>query len=776
MILQHISTDDIITELDSDFENLSTMSSPVLSTISSVSTSCNDGKDNSAMPAPETSVLENNGKLASNSFIIHRWSQCRRFLVRQTMERRWNYYPLCIHLFLSSRCCRVFISRITPTSVHNFFSLTDVDVLTIDIQSAITPLIRGDLKTFTSYACRIEELVLTDVGRDEHPRVSQDVITRLCLIQDINAPFLSSLKRLRLINVDSELSYLWLCVTPSLEALDISHIPPTRQSTIAAFLSELVGSAPRLAHLTLGHGQLSPTALRVSVHFTHLRTLRINVCGLLATDAAAAFSFGFLEAVAALPELALFELDSSTAEYTPYTPLADDLVTGRHDGDMPGAALREEPPAPFSCLKVLTVVGTVLVMHDLIYRLLPRCVEQVSLTLVRHGVLPIPAHWLPMLPASCKLLVDELLVDRLAVNSHLQGEHATSLAPLATFVAEVPPALPREETDEPLLPEIPYHTFNDLWGDTTIICEGDRSLNTSSICPECREKRRLREEPLKGGKRKKSKRLDEAQLERERLERLEAQRAADQYMQEERRREEREFEEMCRAQQLREAEDSNILSQTTYFASAIEHVFEGTKPRSVYINHANLSSSSTSIMQTMPLDPPELPLTTLRRLLSCPSLVKLEIENWVLASINETLLDLGSPSEPPLPMQILHLPLTECFNSGVALSALSSIAQLYPSLLEFQTRVVQCAGDFVRELELSITDHGLKELSFGGESPGPMEYMLKITPYICFLFPHLERITTHYGHGAEGWKSVHELIKMCQHVRDTYKQNFHRSA
>ena len=178
----------------------------------------------------------------------------------------------------------------------------------------------------------------------------------------------------------------------------------------------------------------------------------------------------------------------------------------------------------------------------------------------------------------------------------------------------------------------------------------------------------------------------------------------------------------------------------------------------------------------MPLDPPELPLTTLRRLLSCPSLVKLEIENWVLASINETLLDLGSPSEPPLPMQILHLPLTECFNSGVALSALSSIAQLYPSLLEFQTRVVQCAGDFVRELELSITDHGLKELSFGGESPGPMEDMLKITPYICFLFPHLERIAACDNLNADGWKSMYGLFKMCQKVQNTEKKRFNLEA
>ncbi len=417
-------------------------------------------------------------------------------------------------------------------------------------------------------------------------------------------------------------------------------------------------------------------------------------------------------------------------------------------------------------------------MHDLFYRLLPRCAEQISLTLVRHGVLPIPAHWRPMLPVSCELLVDELPVPEPAVGNFMEGEHATTPAPLATFVAEVPPALPKEEIGEPFLLEAPYLSFEHPWTEITIVCEGNCTRNTSSICLEGCEEPIPREE-LKGGKKKRKIKPSGAQLERERLdkERFEAERSLDGYMQEERRRrEEQELEERRRAQQLREAEESNILSQTTYFASAIEHIFERAKPRSVYINHANLSSSSTPIMRTIPLDPPQLPITTLRHLLSCPSLVKLEIENWVLTSVNKTLLYLASPPEALLPMHILRLPLREIFNSGVALSTLSSIARLYPSLLYFQTRVVQCAGDYVRELELSTTDHGLKELSFGSKSPGPMEDMLKIAPYICFLFPHLERITAHDAHGAESWKSVHELVKMCQHVRDTDKKNVHQSA
>lgn len=189
-----------------------------------------------------------------------------------------------------------------------------------------------------------------------------------------------------------------------------------------------------------------------------------------------------------------------------------------------------------------------------------------------------------------------------------------------------------------------------------------------------------------------------------------------------------------------------------------------------------MMSSSTSASGTVLLDPPVLPLSTLRKLFSCPSLVMLEVEDWVLTSVNETLLELPSPSESPLLMEILRLPIEEYLNSGVALSTLPSVARLYPHLLELQTRVVQCAAALVRDLELCVTDHDLKELSFGGESPGTMDDMLKIAPYICFLFPHLERITTNDGHGAEGWKAVHELVKMCQQVRDTDKRNFYLGA
>ncbi|KJA24855.1 hypothetical protein HYPSUDRAFT_449771 [Hypholoma sublateritium FD-334 SS-4] len=737
MIPQHTSADEIVPALDSDFENLSTMSSPVLNSFSPISGSCNDGEDNSTLSDREAAIFDNSATDRGEDV--------------ESLPPLQSFVP---------------VIKMLP-GLH----------LKDNTYYAETPLIQEDLKAFKAYAGRVEELVLTDVGRDEHPRVSQDVITRLALIQDVRTPFMSSLKRLDLTSVDEELAYLWLCLTPTLETLVVDRIPPARQPTIAAFLAELVRSAPHLAHLTLGDG-IPPSALWRSVRFAHLRELRI--------DMAPAIVFAFLEAVAALPVLTLFDIDAATTEYTAYTPLAEVAAPD-------GAA-----PTPFPRLEALTVVGTVLLMHDLLHRLLPRGVEQILLILVRRCSLPIPAHWSPSPFVASEPAVEAEPADEAdLVAAEPAAEAAENVLDMSALPAPPSPALPAEEVDTSLVAEVPFHTYESCG--RTYVCQGHRSWSNVE-CLKCAERQIVREGLAKPvNRRGKQARLWEEQLERQRLEeqRLEEeQREVELRIEEERRQAQRRHEEERRqARRRREEEqrqvlrrleeeryqaqqlfDANILMQATHFASAIEHILEYASPQSVNINHSYLSSSSTSLAETTLVDPPELSPATLSKLLTCPSLAKLQIENWVLTSINKAFIGLTRPSESPLLMQTLRLPIEEHFNSGVALSTLPLVAWLYPRLLEFQTRVVQCAGAHVHDLELSVTDHGLTTLSIGGEAPAIVDDTLKIAPYICFLFPHLEKITTHDGHGAEGWKSIDKLVKMCQQVRDTDKRNFYLGA
>ncbi len=381
-------------------------------------------------------------------------------------------------------------------------------------QSVLKPLIGSNVETLISYARRIEELVLTDSGRDERPRVSQDTITRLAHVRDVNNPsspsLLSSLKRLRLIDVDSELAYLWFCLTPSLQQLELSGIPPTRHTTIAAFLIELANNAPDLAHLTLGPGRLFPGALQVSLAFEHLRELRIN-------DVADTVDFAFLQAVAALPELALFDINARTAKYAPYKPVADvDATKGRDPAvyardnaeEISTSIGTEEEFVPFLRLTTLAVTGDVVLMHDLLLRLLPRGVERLSLTVVRR----------------------------------------------ASGVVD----------DSTLPSQVPYHTFKRSNINIQLVCEGEHSPNTKPICPECKEKRRM-------------KRLLKKQVHK-----------------------------------------SFLCYQAARLASTIDRILECASPQSIHINSADILPPSTGTT-SVPLDPQC--FRHLRSTNCCPALV-----------------------------------------------------------------------------------------------------------------------------------------------------------
>lgn len=766
MSFQRISADDIIAELNSDFENLSTMSSPAPSSFSSISAMRNDG-DVDLLPNPKVPSTTYTGMSDSLSIGV---SIVTLFAFTDRGEKAEPLPPLKSFVPVIETLPGLLLEDNTYVSPHKILSVSfNSAVLTIRFQYVGSPLLCGDLKAFRSYARRVEDLVLTDVGHEEYPRVSQDTMTRLALIQDAKNPFLSSLRRLQLVDVDSELLYLWLCITPSLETLEVGGIPYTRQISISNFFEELVGSVPRLANITLGPGRLSAGVLQSSTRFVHLRQLRI-------IDAAALLNFAFLVAVAALPELELFDIDTRTAKYTPYTPpaaVSADALAKEKDAHGEGWPDAEDTTseilekAPFPRLKKLTIVSNVLLMCDLLRRLLPRGIEQVSLTLVRGGFLPIPAHWNLMPPESSEPTADvEILVESVVQIEH--SADATSLAPPLTH-----PLLGSSEqvVDDSLIYTVPYHTF-DSWGEM-IVCPGDRAPNSHHMCPECTKKRRLE---IKKAKKKKA--LTQAQHQQPKTK----QQLEQEPPEEQKRLEEQQLDAQRRlegqqrdAQLLLDAEGesvSNILPQIAHFASVIERILEHAKPQTIHITRVDASSSA--LTPQIALSPPDLPPATLRKLLSFPGLEKLDIKDWALTSVNEALLELSNPSELPLSMQILHLPIEESLNSGVALSTLTSVSQNYPRLLDFQTRVVHNVDAY--NLEVSTTTHNLKELSLGGDAPSSVADKLTIAPYICFLFPHLECIVTHKGHDTEGWKSVHELVKMCQKVRDTHERSLRLRA
>lgn len=315
----------------------------------------------------------------------------------------------------------------------------------------------SDLNKFRNFAQRVEELTLTDDLRKRYYKVSPDIITRLAMIQGAKAPgLLPSLKHLRLIDVDSNLAYLWFCIMPSIQTLEVSGIPQKRQITVSTFLKELVLKAPQLSKITLGPGHLAVNVLKGALQFCHLRQLEI--CNL-----ATSLDFTYLQAVSALPYLEIFSINASTAEYTPYIPSEAGRQSissikapeGTKDKSDPlSSASRERHILAFPRLAYLTVISNALLVCDLILHLFPKGIEKVSLTLVCDRLAPIPYPWL-------------------SANAPYW-----SAAVKAALRAHPPPATALEAV------EVPYHTFKTEKGFKRI-CHGDREEDNHYICADC---------------------------------------------------------------------------------------------------------------------------------------------------------------------------------------------------------------------------------------------------------------------------------------------------
>lgn len=567
---------------------------------------------------------------------------------------------------------------------------------------------------------------MTDTQHDQHPEVSADTVTRLAIaLRDVDKPLFPRLKRLRLEDVDSQLPYLWFCVNPSLETLEVVAIPEHCQITISAFFKELVLNVPGLSNIILGPGEISASVLQSSVQFTHLRQLKI-------TDAATSLDYGFLRAVAALRNLELFDIDARSATYTPYTPPVaaptEHMVGGK---DLPRVSESSSVPedafqapdspsgqfaVPFLQLNTLNVVSNVLLISDLIHYLFPREIEQISLTLVRGTFnLSIPAR------------LNETTSVHFAPPS---ASDVTNRVPAPKLAPVAPPQL---DSREPFV-------FDSVLTQTFV---GDRDLsgdNKHLFPPRKRGERRF----CKGYSHPDyDETCDECQ--KIKAERLKYEEERDQSL------------------------VSNTISQNTYFASLIEEILHIGNLKRILVDCTDIKSPGSKAILSFP----ELPSNTFYKLLVCPYLETLEIRHWALRSVDRTLRNLpSSESKHPLVMKRLYLPIDSALNSGITmLLTLASVAGCYPRLLKFQCRVALSSRPTVPDLIMSAgISHELKGLFIGGGSSISMSDKLAMAPYICFLFPCLEIIETPgYGQEAEDWKFIYELVKMCRKVRHTEK-------
>ncbi|KAF5324982.1 hypothetical protein D9619_010117 [Psilocybe cf. subviscida] len=110
---------------------------------------------------------------------------------------------------------------------------------------------------------------------------------------------------------------------------------------------------------------------------------------------------------------------------------------------------------------------------------------------------------------------------------------------------------------------------------------------------------------------------------------------------------------------------------------------------------------------------------------------------------------------------------------GFPLSALSSIAHVFPNLMSFQGYVIRNISgvpDFFPVDSVPKNPHyALRSLSLGdGQLHWDSEdkhYTLRVAFYLDRLFPNLQNIVAGDGKGGDDWRFIERAVKMCQACR-----------
>ncbi|KAF9484243.1 hypothetical protein BDN70DRAFT_161800 [Pholiota conissans] len=747
---QPISNEDTDPQQLSDFETLSNMSSPVLSAFSDVVAPADDGPDE--LPGSSGNVTPE----------------------EMSFEVLWDV-----------------------TSFLPFIKLLPNVTISDNQYYVDGPLVMTELERFAKSTRRIKQITLTD---DELPTdnitIASETLIRLGKLEDPTKPYLSSLERLRLINADHTLLYIFsFCIIPSLKSLEIARVPAARQISISSFLKELVFQVPCLPSLTLGPGGISAASLRTSLKFTHLRHLHID-------NAAESLDFDFLQDIAALPELESLIIDARTAEYKHCQRLSDT------DTACPTLIVTGPSTIPFPHLRKLILIANILLIGDIVYYLFPRTVKDVSLTLVQNGqAMVLPPQWDRKQPDVAVDAIDDP-ANQTPISQEpdiFPGSEVGSLA--STQPAEA--LQPFDDVTVPLM-EVEMGPEPRVWGycgmeEKKTYSEKSEMGDWKDRCLKEEEMMRMEEMRQKAEmkaeedmRRKAEMKAEEMRWrEQEEMKRIEELFANGKSEQEEKEANSwgwvrsapvpkpkkkkdraRQAEEERLAKQLiedaeaelRERERAaNIVSQTSFFAYMIEEIFATGSPNILFVDCLDMTPPATVTRNDVSNEAKlsKFPSSTFRTLLSCSTLKELHFAHWSLSRVDEILVDLATSSHiPKMEMERLRLPVNETLNSGIAISTLHLIAAYYPHILNFECFIQTADAISSSQLDDDVVPCGLKYLSLGGQLSISMERKIDIAKHIYLLFPKLQEITTHEGPGydADGWMIIYHLVRAHQEV------------
>lgn len=165
------------------------------------------------------------------------------------------------------------------------------------------------------------------------------------------------------------------------------------------------------------------------------------------------------------------------------------------------------------------------------------------------------------------------------------------------------------------------------------------------------------------------------------------------------------------------------------------------------------------------LKPPTLPEDVFQTMLLLPAIESLEVEGWILDSVESVL----SAVESIPNLKSLLLPSSQPNSgSGISLPTLRHVAKTCPKLESFQCYIdpLSPVPEYSIPTDVGLS-HGLRILSVGSFFPLPFVKKLGylIARHLYLLFPNLETIRTSGGHDAELWVDVDDFVKIFQTAR-----------
>jgi hypothetical protein len=582
-------------------------------------------------------------------------------------------------------------------------------------------LTESDWARLRGYTRKISKFIVTD--NDSKPQISPSAFLRLARLSNPDMPLLPCLSDLVIADADASIAYLDLLITPSLKSLKASCIPDTQQSTFFSFLTVIEQEVPLLETLVLGPGQFLSSSLQIISQFSSLRHLELKHEG-------SKLPFAFFDNIGSLVMLKTFILDARyvsgtlTEDETTVLPVnafnpspSDNFpISNAMDGDHnEHGASDVRHSKTFNQLEILHVTGCLPLLEDLIHRVTSTKLEGVSVTLIRLSF------------DELKVSLAEKAEQEILRREEARREEAAKKMEEERLLEErrrrEEEEKKKKEEENDASPESPPSPFDHEPPCECQLTHGMKKKKT--IVMKRREEREARE------------RLEQERLE---LEAMMKQREVDMRLLEE-----QEFERLV---------GLTFEAQTESFTNIL---------RKLCLTSPSLKSLSVRQSVQSLLNPPTLPEDMFRTMLFLPEIESLEVEGWVLDSVEGVL----SAAEQIPNLKCLLLPLGEP-NCGIFLPTLRHVAKICPKLESFQCYIdpLSPVPEYSVPTDVGLS-HGLRTLSVGSSFPLPPPNKLGylIARHLYLLFPKLETIRTSEEHDGELWVTADEFVKMFQTAR-----------